>query len=52
MPTVTDSELKEIKDLITELKQNVGKINETVTEIKINRLYRTCLAKLTSKMPS
>ena len=37
MPTVTDSELKEIKDLITELKQSVGKINETVTEIKINQ---------------
>ena len=37
MPTVTDSELKEIKDLITELKQNVEKINETVIEIKINQ---------------
>jgi septal ring factor EnvC (AmiA/AmiB activator) len=37
MPTVTDSELKEIKDLITELKQSVEKINETVIEIKINQ---------------
>jgi hypothetical protein len=37
MPTVTDSELKEIKDLITEVKQSVEKINETVIEIKINQ---------------
>ena len=38
MPTVTDSEFKEIKDPITELKQNVAKINKTLTEIKISQV--------------
>ena len=37
MATVTDTDLKEIKDLIIDLKQSVGKINETMTEIKINQ---------------
>jgi septation ring formation regulator EzrA len=44
MPTLTDNDLKEIKDLfsiqsgqINELKASLSKINETVTEIKINQ---------------
>jgi chromosome segregation ATPase len=37
MPTVTDTDLKEIKDLITTQAGQLTKINETLTEIKINQ---------------
>lgn len=38
MPTVTDSDLKEIKDLIATQSGQLAKINETLTEIKVNQV--------------
>ena len=36
MPTVTDSELKEIKDLIIEVKINQGRMDEKLESINEN----------------